>query len=45
MTFEAMLVGYTEALDRFDEASKKRDPVATYTALFEALNWAVAIDD
>jgi hypothetical protein len=45
VTFEAMLVGYTEALDRFDEASKKRDPIATYTALFEALNWAAAIDD
>lgn len=44
-TFEAMLVGYTGALGRFETASKKRDPTATYTALFEGLSWGVAIDD
>jgi hypothetical protein len=45
VTFAAMFVGYTGALDRFEAASKNRDPVATYTALFEALNWAAAVDD
>ncbi len=45
VTFAAMSVGYTGALDRFETASKNRDPVATYTALFEALNWATAVDD
>lgn len=45
VTFEAMLIGYTEAINRFDAAANENDPVGTYTALFEALNWAVALDD
>ena len=45
VTFEAMLIGYTEAIDRFDAAASQNNPVGTYTALFEALNWAVALDD
>jgi hypothetical protein len=45
-TFETMLIGYTDAAARFDEAAKKkRDPHATFIAAFEALNWAVALDD
>ena len=45
VTFEAMLLGYTEAINRFDAAANKNDPIGSYTALFEALNWAVALDD
>jgi len=45
-SFETMLIGYTDAAARFDEAAKKmRDPQATFIAAFEALNWAVALDD
>ena len=45
VTFEAMLLGYTEAINRFDAAANKNDPIGSYTALFEALNWAVVLDD
>jgi hypothetical protein len=34
VTFEAMLIGYTEAISRFDAGANKNDPVGTYTALF-----------
>lgn len=44
-TFEAMFDGYVEALSRFEAAAKTLDPKATYVPLFEALNWAVALDD
>jgi hypothetical protein len=44
-TFEAMFNGYVDALNRFEVAAKTHDPVATYVPLFEALNWAVALDD
>lgn len=42
VTFESMLIGYAEALNRFEAAAS--DPIGTYNAAFEALNWAVAID-
>ena len=47
VTFESMLVGYTDAVARFDVAAKAQaqDATATYNAAFEALNWAVALDD
>lgn len=45
VTFEAMFIGYTEALNRLEDASRSRDPVATYVPLFEALNWAQALDE
>jgi hypothetical protein len=45
VTFEAMFVGYTEALDRLEEAALGRNPAATYVPLFEALNWAHALDE
>jgi hypothetical protein len=45
VTFEAMFVGYTESLNRLEAASAFRDPVATYVPLFEALNWAQALDE
>jgi hypothetical protein len=37
--------GYARAYERFQEAQSKGDPEATFQALFEALNWAVAIDE
>jgi hypothetical protein len=45
VTFEAMFVGYTEALNRLEVASGGRSPAATYVPLFEALNWAHALDE
>ena len=45
VTFEAMFVGYTEALNRLEAASSGRSPAATYVPLFEALNWAHALDE
>lgn len=41
-----LLRGYAEAFGRFKEAAKDDDVVsATFFPLFEALNWAVALDD
>ena len=47
VTVESMLIGYTDAAARFDRAAKDadQDPIAVYNALFEVLNWAVALDD
>jgi hypothetical protein len=45
VTFEAMFVGYTEARNRLEAASGGRSPAATYVPLFEALNWAHALDE
>jgi hypothetical protein len=45
VTFETMLIGYTDAAARFDDAAKERDPQLAFTAAFEALNWAVALDE
>jgi hypothetical protein len=44
VTFEAMFNGYVDALARFDTAIRTTDPAATFVPLFEALNWAVALD-
>jgi hypothetical protein len=44
-TFEAMFTGHVDALHRFEAAAKAPDPVMTYVPLFEALNWAYALDD
>lgn len=40
-----LLDGYVKAVERFERAAKGRDPGAAFLALFEALNWAVAIDE
>jgi hypothetical protein len=37
--------GFVEARRRFDEAAKGRDDLAVFLPLFEALNWAVVLDD
>lgn len=44
-TFTAMFEGYWHAAGRFHEAAKTRDPTATFIPLFEALNWAVSLDE
>jgi hypothetical protein len=43
VTFESMLIAYTDAVARFETGTG--DPTTTYVSLFEALNWAVALDD
>jgi hypothetical protein len=40
-----LIRGYVEAAERFQTAAGGRDPDAAFFALFEALNWAVAVDD
>ncbi len=45
VTFHAMFVGYVDALNRFEVATRDTDPVLSYTAMAEALNWAVALDE
>lgn len=44
-TFAAMFDGYDQALTRLEWAAKGREPAPAFIALFEALNWAVALDD
>jgi hypothetical protein len=45
MPFGAMVLGFRLAVERFDEAGSATDPVAAAIPLFEALNWAVALDE
>ncbi len=45
VTFRVLLAGFEKAVDRFHDASVGRDAVATFHPLFEALNWATALDD
>src|SRR4051812_4544089 len=40
-----LIRGYGAALERFAEATRQRDPDPAFFALFECLNWAVAVDD
>ena len=42
---ESMVAGFIDAANRFDDAARRRDRIRTYTALVEALNWAVMVDD
>ncbi len=44
-TFAAMFEGYAGAADRFYAAAETRDTTATFIPLFEALNWAVVLDE
>jgi hypothetical protein len=44
-TFAAMFEGYTAAVERFQAAARTRDATAAFIPLFEALNWAVALDE
>lgn len=45
MPFGAMARGFRGAVERFKGTSPLADPVAAAIPLFEALNWAVALDD
>ncbi len=45
VTFQSMLAGYTDAVARLEEAARRGDSPRTYNGVFEALNWAVALDD
>lgn len=45
LPFSAMTTGFHQALRRFNAASTGSDPVASAIPLFEALNWAVALDE
>lgn len=40
-----MVTGYRQAVERFQQAAKGRDPDAAFHPLFEALNWAVSLDE
>jgi hypothetical protein len=40
-----MFDGYTRAVERFDAAARGRDERDALIPLFEALNWAFALDD
>jgi hypothetical protein len=42
---EIMVRGFGSAKERYDTASELPSPEPAYFALFESLNWAVAIDD
>lgn len=44
VTVELLVSGYRSAVDRYTEASRDRDARRAFHALFEALNWAVAVD-
>ena len=43
--FDLMVRGYAQANERYARAAEVTRPEPAYFALFEALNWAVAIDD
>lgn len=43
--FETLLNGYIKSHKRFELARRTHDPQDTFQSLFEALNWAVVLDD
>ncbi len=45
VSFRVVLRGYCEAFDRFQLAATQTDPIPGILSLFEALNWAVVLDD
>jgi hypothetical protein len=45
VTFRLMLDGYLAAVERFEEAARSKDGAAAFGPLFEALNWAPALDE
>ena len=44
VTFDAVFTGYAQAFTRFHAAAVGRDAAAAFIPLFEALNWAAALD-
>lgn len=45
VTFRVMLAGYEQACERFHTVTLGRDAGRAFAPLFEALNWAVVLDD
>lgn len=45
VTYGSMLIGFTDAAARFDDAVRERDPIRATNSLFEALSWVVALDN
>jgi hypothetical protein len=45
VSFESMLIGFTDAVGRVQEAARRGDSLRMYNGVFDALNWAVALDD
>lgn len=45
VTFHVLLAGYEQAVERFDQLALTRDAGRVFAPLFEALNWAVVLDD
>jgi hypothetical protein len=45
VTADRLVNGYQEAFQRFEAAIARRDSDAAFLGLFEALNWAVALDE
>jgi hypothetical protein len=43
--FGAMVTGFRLSVDRFGVAARAQDPLAAVIPLFEALNWAVTLDE
>lgn len=43
-TLNLMLSGYAHALERLTRAAKEHDGRGAFRGIFEALNWAVALD-
>lgn len=45
VSYETLLSGFSQAVDRFENARTGLEETATFFPLFESLNWAVALDD
>ena len=45
VAIETLVRGYSQAVDRWIEASNAQDQDAAFHAVFEALNWATSIDE
>jgi hypothetical protein len=44
-TYSAMFLGFAAAVRRYLDAVDEKDSLVAYVALFEALNWAVVLDE
>jgi hypothetical protein len=43
--YETLLVGFTDAVHRFETTAKAINPIEVTVALFEALNWSILLED
>jgi hypothetical protein len=44
LAYETLLVGFTDAMRRFDQVGKDVNPITATIALFEALNWSIPLE-